>query len=217
MAQDLWDVRSFASRTRVSVICSQLASTWTIGRRLLGIAVDGGPTVLWPMTKGSPSWEGRPRKEDREERHQLHHCRPSSFAVLAVVYVVRKLSSLATKRDVSTRANVMDTSPKTAYYYKIVSISWWLELYLGTHGNNVMQRHISCVEPNNILIVKFRSNRRENHFLEVDRIFIIETSGRIISKRKITSCSLQSVGEVCITASRCQPQWCFTFLCQGEE
>ena len=54
MAQDPWDVRSFASRTRVSVICSQLASTWTIGRRLPGIAVDTGPTVLWPLTRGSP-------------------------------------------------------------------------------------------------------------------------------------------------------------------
>ena len=31
--------------------------------------------------------------------------------------MVQKLGSLATKRDVSTRANVMDTSPKTAYYY----------------------------------------------------------------------------------------------------
>ena len=51
------------------------------------------------------------------------------------------------------------------------------------------------------LIVKFRGNRREKHFLEMDLIFIIETSDRIISKRKITCCSLQSVGEVCITAS----------------
>ena len=41
-----------------------------------------------------------------------NHLHPS-----AVVYVVRKLGSLATKRDVSTRANVINTSPKTAYYY----------------------------------------------------------------------------------------------------
>ena len=56
MAQELWDVRPFASRTRVSVIRSQLVTwTWTIGRRLLGIAVDGEQTVLCSLTQGSPS------------------------------------------------------------------------------------------------------------------------------------------------------------------